>query len=342
MHITVILCTYNRCGLLPMALESVAASAMPAAMEWEVLVVDNNSPDRTREVVESFVARYPGKFRYLFEKNPGKSHALNAGIASAKGSVLAFMDDDVTVAPDWLQKVTEPLREKGYAGSGGRVFPQWTAPPPRWIAKEGWAVAGPLVSFDRGPEGFALKESPVGTNMAFQKSIFVRCGGFRTDLGPSPNNEIRNEDSEFARRVFASGAGIYYEPSAIVYHHIPPERLQKKYFLQWWFDKGRSEIREWGAPSGAGWTIAGVPPLFLRRLAKWTAQWAFTFNPRFRFECKLKAWLNAGMIRECYAGSRAKLLTLGTTPPGTSVSGASGKSGIEAREKSYKTVSLSD
>src|SRR5579862_4590594 len=97
----VILCTYNRCRELANGLNSVAVSTLPEGVEWEVLVVDNNSVDQTREVMENFRARYAGRLRYLFEPRPGKSHALNAGIRASQSDVLAFLDDDVTVEPTW-------------------------------------------------------------------------------------------------------------------------------------------------------------------------------------------------------------------------------------------------
>jgi glycosyltransferase involved in cell wall biosynthesis len=302
MHISVILCTFNRCRLLPAALESVATSKMPDEMVWEVLVVDNNSTDQTREVVEAFSRKYPKRFRYLFEPRPGKSYALNAGIAAAKGDALAFMDDDVTVAPEWLWNLITPLGEGAHAGTGGRVVPRWATDPPAWLAPEGWAIAGPLVSFDRGDQGHNLEESPVGTNMAFPRRAFEQYGGFRVDLGPSPHNEIRNEDSEFARRLLRAGELLYYVPSAVVYHPVTEDRLSKSYFLTWWFDKGRSDIRESGIPRDTGWKIRGIPLAMIRRITRWTIQWFFTLNSRRRFECKLRVWFNAGAITECRVG----------------------------------------
>jgi len=306
MKITVVLCTYNRCQLLPTALESVAASILPEGKEWEVLVVDNNSKDQTREVVEEFLLRYPGRFRYLFEANPGKSYALNSGIVATRGDVLAFMDDDVTVASDWLQNLTAPFESESYAGTAGRVVPLWTTEAPAWIPREGWAIAGPLVSFDRGDQGSLLEESPVGTNMAFRKSAFEKYGLFRVDLGPSPNNEIRNEDSEFARRLFAAGEHIYYQPDAVVYHPVAQERLTKRYFLTWWFDKGRSQIRESGVPADGKRVIRGVPLYLVRRWLRWFVYWVLKIEERERFDCKLKAWFNAGLIAECYKQAKAR------------------------------------
>ena len=85
MNITVIVCTFNRSGLLETALESIAASEMPAGIAWEILVADNNSSDGTRAVVEDFIRRHPGRFRYVFEPRPGKSNALNTRDCCGKG-----------------------------------------------------------------------------------------------------------------------------------------------------------------------------------------------------------------------------------------------------------------
>ena len=85
MKISVILSTYNRCQSLAKALDSAAASTLPEGDEWEVVVVDNNSTDQTRDVVEDFQRRHPGRFRYVFESQQGLSHARNAGIREARG-----------------------------------------------------------------------------------------------------------------------------------------------------------------------------------------------------------------------------------------------------------------
>ena len=139
MNITVILCTYNRCQSLAKALASAAALRVPESVEWEVLVVDNNSNDQTREVVREFANRYPGRFRYLFEPQPGKSYALNSGIREARGTVLAFMDDDVTVEPSWLTNLTATLHSGEWAGAGGRILPEKNFSPPRWLSLTGSA-----------------------------------------------------------------------------------------------------------------------------------------------------------------------------------------------------------
>jgi glycosyltransferase involved in cell wall biosynthesis len=306
MKITVILCTFNRYQNLATALDSVARSTLPPSVEWEVLVVDNNSSDQTREVVEGFRSRNPGRFRYLFEPKPGKSRALNSGIREAHGNVLAFMDDDVVVEPTWLQNLTSALSDSSCAGVGGRILPRWTGPPPPWLPTGERYGLAPLAMFDLGLEPGALTEAPFGTNMAFQRGVFERYGEFRTDLGPRPGSEIRNEDTEFGQRLLNAGERLYYEPSAVVYHEVSETRLTRAYFLRWSFDKARAEVREFGIPERSPWVIAGVPLHLFRRLAVWSFRWLATGDASRRFASKLKVWGRVGEIKECYRISREK------------------------------------
>jgi glucosyl-dolichyl phosphate glucuronosyltransferase len=314
MDITVILCTYNRAQSLRKALDSVALSKLPESAEWEVLVVDNRSTDTTPTVVKEVSGLYPGRFRYFFEPKSGKSHALNAGIGAARGSILAFMDDDVIVEADWLHNLTSGLRGDKWVGAGGRIFPVWKSSPPDWLPIEDRYGLAPLVMFDLGPEAGPLFESPFGTNMAFRKDVFEKYGLFRTDLGPMPKGEIRGEDSEFAQRLLNAGEPLRYEPSAVVHHEVPEKRLRKDFFLAFWFDKGRTDIRTFGPPA-KGWNIAGVPFDVYSRLATWTVRWLLTFAPRRRFSAKTKMWGRMGEIIECRRLSKAEKRTnaLGVT-----------------------------
>jgi glycosyltransferase involved in cell wall biosynthesis len=303
-NISVILCTFNRSQSLSKALASIAAQVLPDPVGWEVLVVDNNSRDQTHGVVDEFCRRYPDRFRYLFEPKPGKSHALNAGIQEARGKILAFMDDDVIVEPTWLENLTAALRNGDWGGAGGRILPQWNCPPPEWLPRSGRHALAPLVAFDLGLEAGPLLEPPFGTNMAFRKGMFDKYGFFRTDLGPRPGREIRNEDTEFGSRLLAAGERLHYEPTAIVYHAVPQKRLRKGYFLAWWFDKGRADIREHGVQLETKWYLGGIPMYLIRRLVVWTVRWLVAFEPSRRFSSGLQAWSVVGAIVECHHQSR--------------------------------------
>lgn len=301
MKITVILCTFNRCQLLAKALNSVAHSTLPDAVDWEVLVVDNNSSDQTPDVINSFRLQYPGRFRYLFEAQPGKSHALNAGVREARGNLLAFIDDDVVVEPTWLQNLTAAFNDGKWAGAGGRILPENTFSPPPWVPVQNRYALAPLALFSPDLAAGPLAEAPFGANMAFQKWVFEKYGGFRTDLGPQPGeNPQKSEDSEFGHRLLTAGEQLRYEPSAVVYHGVPENRVQKKYFLAWWLDKSRADIRSFGIPTDTRLFIAGVPLYFFRRLAVWTVRWMVAARPARRFSCKLNVWMILGYISECY------------------------------------------
>lgn len=300
MDITVILCTYNRSESLATAMKSAAALLLPESIEWEILVLDNNSKDRTREVVADFCRRYPSRFRYQFEPRQGKSHALNAGIRAARGNIIAFMDDDVKVEPTWLQNLTAALHSGAWAGVGGRVIPEWSRPAPQWLSPQAWYASGPLVQFDLGDEARELSEPPFGTNMAFRKSVFEKYGDFLVELGPRPGSEIRNEDTEFGARLLAAGERLRYEPSAIVYHPVPENRVDKNFFMAWWFHKGAANIRQFGIRPGTKYYVAGIPLYLFRNLLVWTLRWMVALNPARRFSNKLKVWAKAGEILERY------------------------------------------
>lgn len=307
MNTTVILCTYNRRESLIQALESLAAQVVPEDWEWEVVVVDNNSTDGTRDAIEQFVRRYSQRFRYVLETQQGHSHARNAGVREARGDVLAFMDDDTVVPPDWLHSLTKSVHKGEWVGTGGRVLPKWTSPCPRWLDLESEYAAGPLVVFDLGPEGCELKQAPFGANMAFHKSMFAKYGAFRTDLGRRPDNLMGNEESEFARRLLTHGERLRYEPSALIFHPVLEDRLQKSYFLKWWFDKARSDIRAYGIHPKTKWCVKGVPLYTLRRLGRWTLAWLTSFGESNRFTKKLDVWSYLGEVAECYESySRSK------------------------------------
>jgi glycosyltransferase involved in cell wall biosynthesis len=302
MKISVILCTYNRCRSLGRALESVAVSVLPPSIEWEVLVVDNNSTDQTAAVIARVSSSSPGRFRYLLEPRQGKSYALNTGIRQASGDVLAFMDDDVSVEPLWLKNLTALLEDAQWAGSGGRILLERGFSAPSWLSLKGrYGMGGILALFDFGDEPCELHHPPFGTNMAFRKSIFEKYGGFRIDLGPRPDSEIRSEDTEFGRRIMMAGERLRYEPSAIVYHDVPPARLRKTYFLKWWYDHGRSAIRE--QAGSARRSRLDILPMIASSLPV-VARWMLASEPRRRFYCKTRIWLTAGQIAEiCRSGA---------------------------------------
>lgn len=245
MDATILICTYNRADLLGPTLDSIARLRAPGRA-WDVLVVDNNSADGTRAVVESRQSAYPVPLRYLFEGRQGKSWALNTGLAASTGAVVAFTDDDVHVPEGWLEAALEPLdHRRGISYTGGPVEPMWETPPPRWLAPAG-NLGGTIAVKDHGQVPFVFEEhrkTPLGVNMAVRRELFEAIGGFRPDLGRRGKSLLGQEQAEFFHRSRAAGAIGLYVPEMVLRHYVPASRLTLSYFRRWWFWKGISQAR---------------------------------------------------------------------------------------------------
>lgn len=182
-------------------------------------------------------------------------------------------------------------------GSGGRILPARGFVPPRWLPLDGPRNLGVVLcaQFDLGDVAGELKDAPFGTNMAFRREMFAKYGLFRTDLGPRPDSEMRNEDTELGRRLLAGGERIRYEPSAVVYHEINKNRLRKEFFLAWWFDRGRGAVREAGRSQSAIEIVRVVG-----RTLPTTLRWVVSFDPERRFYRKCMIWHAGGKLVESY------------------------------------------
>lgn len=296
--ISVILCTYNRAPHLQETLGSLERLSVPPGLEWELLVVDNNSTDETQAVVAALRDRGRLPIRYIFESQQGKSFALNTGIKEAYGEIIAFTDDDVTVDPRWLAEIRAAFDKFGCVGVGGRVLPVWAKEKPAWLTDE-VGLMGVVASFDLGEDPHRLTTPPYGVNMAFRMVAFEKYGLFRTDLGPTAGQLLRGEDSEFCGRLLAAAETIMYAPGAVIRHVVEPERLEKRYFKAWYFSYGRSLARIAGIPPDAV-RYLGTPRYLLRELLVTLARWVLSPYPALRFRHQLRCCRIAGQIAESF------------------------------------------
>ena len=139
MFVTITIQTYNNARVLEQALESLAELRCPDDVDYEILVVDNNSSDETAAVIEQYRTLLEPRFRSVFEPRQGLSYARNRAIAEARGEIVAFLDDDALVDPDWLAGHVEAYREDEEAVAvGGRVLLQW----PQGVVAPRLAVSG--------------------------------------------------------------------------------------------------------------------------------------------------------------------------------------------------------
>src|SRR5258708_13840292 len=168
MTFTVVIATFNRADDLRGTLDSIATLRPNAT--WEVIVVDNNSSDGTRQAVEAAAAAFPAPLRYMAEYEQGRSPALNAAIARAQGDIIVTTDDDVRVEPDWLDRAAEALERLGPDHVGGRVVPIWGGPPPAGLPHRSGKHLAVIALLDYRPAPIAFSASvPLGVKLAFPR-----------------------------------------------------------------------------------------------------------------------------------------------------------------------------
>jgi glycosyltransferase involved in cell wall biosynthesis len=236
---TFLCCTYNRASDLAEMLESALAQDA-GDYSWDILVVDNNSRDRTRPVVESFMERAPGRIRYLFEPRQGKSNALNTGVAALSSPIHLIADDDLLFPRDYLRKVCDAFAAHPEIDClGGRVLPRWQSPPPAWLTEDHYA---PL-----GVTGYGDQPIPTGPERplclvvgAFRTAAARQAGGYLYDVAPTGSRAGGIEDALLFSQLYASGRRGLYQPDLHVFHKVETRRVTKRYHRRWHRDHGRN------------------------------------------------------------------------------------------------------
>lgn len=244
-RITVAIPTYNRANFLRQILSGLAGQDYAPA-GFEVLVVDNNSTDETRAVVEEFAGAATAP-RYIQEPTQGLNHARNRAIAEARGEIVVFADDDILVPTDWLTNLTGPIESdalRRIGAVGGEVIPVFPDGVPGWVSH--WHR--PLkYREEAGP----ISKQPMGANLAFPKWVFERLGLFEPTLDRCAKYLFDGGDGDMIRRVRAAGLEVWFAPAARVEHQIPASRTSLRYNARHAFDSARSRViarvREGGA-----------------------------------------------------------------------------------------------
>jgi len=276
MHVSVVIGTYNRAHLLAGTLEALAGQEVPAGLEWEIVVVDNNSRDRTRDVVAALCRRTTIPVRYVFEPRQGLSHARNRGLREARGAIIAFTDDDVLPAPDWIARIPAALDRWNAHGVGGRILPRWGTPPPRWLIDNRHLLNRlAVMDFDASrPLALPLPERPQvwGANMAFRRELFERVGDFDPRLGVIGKKLSRGEETDLITRALAQGLVIAYDATLIVLHRIDSDRMRKAYFRKMTFDD--AQVARRAVPPLDGRSFLGAPVWLYRLLLTDFLRWA--------------------------------------------------------------------
>lgn len=239
MDASIVVCTYNRAESLRDTLRALQALQAAPGRTWEVIVVDNNSKDHTKAVVEEVQRAWP-LLRYEFEGAQGLSHARNHGIACARGDVILFTDDDVLPEPDWLETTLKGLETYGADACGGYIAPIWESPPPEWLTERFYGFLA--VRTDRTDDYPITDDTPppFGANMAFRRRVFDRVGLFDTNRGRKGAVLASGEDGEMFERILAAGMKVMFLGGSRVHHKVEAFRTTKRYFRRWRFQTSRN------------------------------------------------------------------------------------------------------
>lgn len=267
MRLTVAICTWNRAASLARCLEGLAAARVPRDLEWEVLVVDNNSRDDTASVAGAFASRLP--VRRLVELAQGLSHARNAATRAARGEYIVWTDDDVVVSPGWLEAYVDAFAHwPGAAIFGGSIAPLFEAPAPPWL-ETGWRVVpSAFAALEPAPAAGPVTRDriPFGANFS-ARAEDLRRHRFDPALGAQPGGLYYGEETQVIQAILDAGGTGRWVPGAAVQHVVPTERMTVAYLRTYFERTGRTAFHL--DPRGATWgrtRVQGRPLWLWRRL----------------------------------------------------------------------------
>ena len=192
--VSVVVPAYNAETTIGPLLDSLLRVDYP---DFEVIVINDGSRDGTHDVV----VRYP--VRLVNQWNKGASAARDAGLRLASGEIVAYVDSDVTVTPDWLRNLVKPFADPSIAATTGHM-----------IVMKNETCASWMRSLDierRYSRRKTFTRVAHGPNCAFRRSILLEVGGFDPAW-------YHAEDTEVSYRIWQKGYRIRYVPEAIVYH----------------------------------------------------------------------------------------------------------------------------
>ena len=241
-RISIIVATYNRAKQLLGTLESLVQQDLPA-VEWECVVVDNNSKDDTQKLFSEFIEKHSEfNLRIVREERQGLSFARNRGIEESRGEIIAIIDDDELVNKEFVKSYLELFTKCDNAVvAGGRVVPNYPSGRPSWLSHFTEKPIANPTDWGDNIRKFPKGRIPAGGNMAFRREILLKYGGFDTTLGRVGGKLTGGEESDLFERLANDGVEFWYVPDAIIYHIIAKEKLTTDYFKRLSYNTGVSQ-----------------------------------------------------------------------------------------------------
>jgi GT2 family glycosyltransferase len=235
-RVSVVICAYSthRWDALVEAVASVREQD-PEPNEV-VVVIDHND-----ELLARAARALPEALVVANDERRGLSGARNTGVRHASGELVAFLDDDASARPGWLQALTCAFEDESVIGVGGVALPVWESAAPAWIPSEFLWVVG--CSYRGLPAQRAEIRNPIGANMAFRRDVLTRVGGFTDGIGRIGRTPLGCEETELSIRArAATGGRIVQRHDAEVEHLVTDDRASWTYFRQRCWAEGLSKV----------------------------------------------------------------------------------------------------
>ncbi|MEW5787688.1 MAG: glycosyltransferase [Pseudomonadota bacterium] len=282
MKLTYAFCSYKRSGNLPRLVAAMRAQRCP--IPFDILAVNNNSPDDTLAVLERLAGEGGAPLRFVTETAQGIVPARNRALEESLDSdILVFIDDDELPQPGVLEAACDAILNEGAQCAGGRVQVDFTPHVrPKWLGDE---LLGFLAEVDHGPKPFWIQDesTPVWTaNVAYDMRIFRAHPELRFDrrFNREGQNIGGGEDVNMFRALLAQGMKTRYRPDMVVSHFVEPWRLKRLHFLKLHYSNGLRDGQYGDTAYGRG--LLGVPPFLVANIARKTWQATVHFFTRRR------------------------------------------------------------
>jgi GT2 family glycosyltransferase len=266
---SLVICAYSneRWDDLCLAIMSVRNQTHPPQ---EIIAVIDHNP----ALLDKVCAEFPEIRITANHYSQGLSGSRNTGVEIARGDLIAFMDDDATASPDWLQQLEACYTSSEIIGVGGSILPQWDAGRPAWFPAEfDWVVG---CTYQGMPRQTSQVRNLIGCNMSFRREAFDIAGGFHTQIGRIGKLPLGCEETEFCIRLsqLLPMSRLIFEPNAIVRHRVTSERGMWRYYVKRCYSEGISKVlvsREVGASnalaSEKAYTFRTLPRGVLKGIA---------------------------------------------------------------------------
>ena len=237
-EISVIVPTFNGAERLPVFFETLQRVIIPETLGWEIIVVDNNSDDRTAEVIRSWQDGWRScPFRYGFEPRQGAAYARRQGVDLAQGRYVVFVDDDNFLDPHWLCEALTFADCHPNAGAiAGPVLGNYaTAPPQDFDRIAGFLAVRDYRDYNNQPCQFSpefLRLPPSAALLVNRDAWLQSVPREQLLTGKTPQLLVQGDDYEPLLYLHKNGWEIWFNPAMVSHHQIPAWRLQQAYLVR--------------------------------------------------------------------------------------------------------------